>query len=173
MRQQFNFQNQGELMFKSKIIDILSNVEVLDGLAKADLKIISKCCQRIRFKKGETLIEMGQTPSAFYILIKGQLRVLLPERLEGRKEHRASEVNLNTLNEGDCFGEYSLIEKTPASASVIGVQSGEVLKIPENSFHQIMANDHIGKKVYCNLLHILIKRLRKKEDELDLVLVVG
>jgi len=160
-------------MFKSKITDILSHVEVFDGLAKADLKIISKCCQRISFKKGETLIEIGQTPSAFYILIKGQLRVLLPERLEGRKEHRASAVNLNTLNEGDCFGEYSLIEKIPASASVIGVQSGEVLKIPENGFHQIMANDRIGKTVYCNLLHILIKRLRKKEEELDLVLVVG
>jgi len=160
-------------MFKSKITDILSHVEVFDGLAKADLKIISKCCQRISFKKGETLIEIGQAPSVFYILIKGQLRVLLPKRLEGRKEHRASEVNLNTLNEGDCFGEYSLVEKTPASASVIGVQSGEVLKIPEDGFHQIMANDRIGKTVYCNLLHILIKRLRKKETELDLVLVVG
>ncbi len=160
-------------MFKNKITDILSHVEVFDGLAKADLKIVSKCCQRISFKKEEALIDIGQTPSAFYILIKGQLRVLLPERLEGRKEHRASEVNLNTLNEGDCFGEYSLIEKTPASASVIGVQSGEVLKIPENDFQQIMDNDRIGKTVYCNLLHILIQRLRKKEEELDLVLVVG
>ena len=159
-------------MFKNKITDILSHVEVFDGLAKADLKIIAKCCQRISFKKEETLIGIGQTPFAFYILIKGQLRVLLPERLEGRKEHRASEVNLNILNEGDCFGEYSLIEKTPASASVIGVQPGEVLKIPENDFHQIMANDRIGKTVYCNLLHILIKRLRKKEEEFDLVLVV-
>ncbi len=119
------------------------------------------------------MIEIGQRPSALYILIKGQLRILLPEQLEGRKEHRASEIKLNTLNEGDCFGEYSLIEKTTASASVIGVQSGEVLKIPENEFHQIMANDLIGKKIYYNLLHILIKRLRKKEEELDLVLVVG
>ena len=160
-------------MFKSKIIDILSHVEVFEGLTKDDLKIISKGCQRINFEKGETLIEIGQKPFAFYILIKGQLRVLLPEQLEGRKEHRASEINLNTLNEGDCFGEYSLIEKTPASASVIGVQSGEVLKIPGDGFYQIMANDRIGKTVYYNVLHILIKRLRKKEKELDLVLVIG
>jgi len=173
MRQQLNLQNQGELMFNSKITDILSNVKVFDGLGKADLKVISRYCQKISFKKGEALIEIGQVPSALYILIEGQLRVLLPERLEGRKEHRASEVNLNTLNEGDCFGEYSLIEKATASASVIGVQSGEVLKIPENEFHQIIADDRIGKKVYCNLIHILIKRLRKKEKELDLVLVVG
>lgn len=160
-------------MFKTKITDILSHVEVFDGLTKADLKVISKCCQRISFKEGETLIEKGQKSSDFFILIKGQLRVLLPERLEGRKEHRASEIKLNTLNKGDCFGEYSLIEKTLASASVIGIQSGEVLKIPENGFHQIMANDRIGKTVYYNLLRILIKRLRQREKELDLVLVIG
>ena len=158
-------------MFKSKITGILSNVKVFDGLSQADLKTISKYCQKVGFEKGETLIEIGRKPSALYILIKGQLRVLLPERIEGRKEHRASVVHLNTLNEGDCFGEYSLIEETTASASVIGVHSGEVLKIPKNEFDQIMANDRIGKKVYCNLLHVLIVRLRKKEKELDLVLV--
>ncbi len=160
-------------MFQSKIIDILSSVEVFGGLEKPDLKTIAHYCQRKSFEKGEPLIEIGQIPSALYILVKGQLRVLLPKWLEGKKEHRASQVNLNILNEGDCFGEYSLIEKTRASASVIGVQSGEVLKIPENAFQQIMADDRIGKKVYYNLLHILIKRLRKKEEELDLVLVAG
>jgi len=36
-----------------------------------------------------------------------------------------------------------------------------------------MDSDRIGKTVYYNILHILIKRLRKKEKELDLVLVIG
>ena len=44
-------------MFKSKITDILSHVEVFDGLAKADLKIISKCCQKISFKNAEYVNE--------------------------------------------------------------------------------------------------------------------
>ena len=152
--------------------DILSHVKVFNGLEKSDLKIISKYCKKIGFNNGEVLIETGQPPSAFYILIKGQLKVFLPKRIEGRKEHRGTEINLNILNEGDCFGEYSLIGKTVASASVIGIQPGEVLKIPENEFHQIMANDRIGKTVYCNLLNILMKRLREKEEELDLVLII-
>ena len=160
-------------MFNSKTADILSNVEVFGGLERADLKTIAHYCQRVRFEKGDTLIEMGQSASALYILVKGKLRVLLPKRLEGKKEQRPSQVNLNMLNQGDCFGEYSLIEKTKASASVVGVEPGEVLKIPESAFQQIMADDRIGKRVYRNLLHILIKRLRKKEEELDLVLVLG
>ena len=160
-------------MFKNKMADALSRVEVFEGLTQDDLKIISKHCQRISFEKRDTLLEIGQRPSAFYVLLKGQLRVFLPKQIEGKKEHRVSEINLNILNKGDCFGEYSLIEKMPASASVVGVQPGEVLKITDSEFDRIMANDRVAKTVYYNLLHVLIKRLRKKEQELDMVLVAG
>ena len=160
-------------MFKSKMADALSHVEVFRGLSQDDLKMISKHCKKVSFEEGDTLIETGQRPSAFYILLKGQLRVFLPKQIKGKKERRVSEINLNILNKGDCFGEYSLIEKMPASASVVGVQPGEVIKLTDNGFDRIMANDRVAKTVYYNLLHVLIKRLRKKEQELDMVLVAG
>ncbi|HDZ89810.1 MAG: cyclic nucleotide-binding domain-containing protein [Deltaproteobacteria bacterium] len=161
-------------MFKGKkTTELLSQVKVFQGLERADLKMISDVCERIAFERGETLIRAGQFSPGLYILVKGEVKVLLPERLKGGKAHRPSEVNLNTLRQGDCFGEYSLLEKSPASASVVGAQAGEVLRIPEPGFNRIMADDRIGRTVYRNLLHILIKRLRKKEEELDLVLVAG
>ena len=161
------------MIFKNKMVDALSHVEVFEGLTQDDLKIISKHCKRMGFEKGDTLVEIEQRPSAFYILLRGRLRVFLPKQIEGKKECRISEINLNILNKGDCFGEYSLIEKMPASASVVAVQPGEVLKVTDNEFDRIMANDRVAKTVYYNLLHILIKRLRKKEQELDMVLVAG
>jgi len=160
-------------MFKSKMADALSHVEVFRGLSQDELKMISKHCKRISFEKGDILIEIGQRLSDFYILLKGQLRVFLPKQIKGKKERRVSEINLNILNKGDCFGEYSLIEKRPASASVAGVQPGEVIKITDNGFDRIMADDRVAKTVYYNLLHVLIKRLRKKELELDMVLLAG
>ncbi len=160
-------------MFKTKMVEILSHVEVFSGLTRDDLKVISKECQRVRFTERETLIEMGKPSAAFYILTKGQVKVILPERIEGGKDRRVSEITLNILNEGDCFGEYSLIEKRPGSASVIGFQPGEALKLEKSSFEDLMTNDRIGKTVYRNLLRILIRRLRKKEEELDLVLIAG
>jgi len=155
------------------MVEILSQVEVFTGLARDDLKVISKECQRVRFTEGETMIEMGKPSAAFYVLTKGRVKVILPERIEGGKDRRVSEIILNTLNEGDCFGEYSLIEKRPSSASVIGLQHGEVLKLEKSGFEDLMMNDRIGKTVYRNLLRILIRRLRKKEEELDLVLIAG
>jgi len=158
-------------MFKNRMADALSHVEVFEGLTQDDLKIIAKHCKRISFEEGDILLEIGQRPSAFYILLKGQLRVFLPKQIKGKKERRVSEINLNILNKGDCFGEYSLIEKMPASASVVGVQPGEVIKLTDDGFDRIMADDRVAKTVYYNLLHVLIKRLRKKEQELDMVLV--
>jgi len=160
-------------MFNKKRVDILSQMEVFKGLARDDLKGVAKGCQRIRFEKGDTLIEMGDPPAALYVLVKGRLKVVLPQRLQGRRERRASEVTLNILNQGACFGEYSLIEKRPASASVVAADEGEVLKLERVGFEQFMTNDRIARTVYGNLLHILIGRLRKKEEELDLVLIAG
>lgn len=160
-------------MFKTKVIDTLSNIEVFDGLTRDDLKIVAKDCQRVRFTEGEILIEVGKPSAGFYILTKGQVKVILPEQTKDGKEHRISEVVLNTLKKGDCFGEYSLIEKGPGSASVIGFQPGEALKLERDSFENLMSNDRIGRVLYENLLRILIRRLRNKEKELDLVLIAG
>jgi len=160
-------------MFKSKIADVLSHVEVFAGLTRDELKVIAKECQLFGFSKGDTLIEMGKPSAGFYVLIKGQVKVILPERLKEGKERRISEVILNILKEGDCFGEYSLIENRPGSASVIGFEAGEVLMLEKSRFQNLMTNDHLARIVFRNLLRILIRRLRKKEEELDLVLIAG
>lgn len=160
-------------MFKIKIIEILSKTKVFEGMTKEELKTISKHCEKISFEKGDVLIAINQDPSGFFILVKGQLSVLLPERMEGRKERRASSIHLNVLKEGDCFGEYSLLEKTRTTASVVAKKPGEVFKIPKRYFDKILADNQMAKTIYCNMLHILIKRLRKKENELDLVLLAS
>ncbi len=160
-------------MFKSKFVEILSKAEVFEGLTRDDLKTIAKQCQKIGFEKGDILIGIDREPPGFFIVISGKVRVVLPERMTGRRERRASEISLNVLTEGDCFGEYSLIEKTRTSAAVVGKESGEVLQIPKEDFDKIMKDDRMAKTIYRNMLHILIKRLRRKENELDLVLLAS
>ncbi len=160
-------------MFKSKIIKILSKAKVFEGLTEEELKTISKHCEKTSFETGDIVIDTNREPSGFFVLVKGQLRVLLPERMEGRRERRASSIHLNVLNEGDCFGEYSLLEKTRTTALVVAKEPGEALKIPKAHFDQILTDNQMAKTIYRNMLRILIKRLRKKESELDLVLLAS
>ena len=97
-------------MFKNEIQRILSESEVFRGLTGDDLEIVSKYCQKVTFKEKDTLIQEGQPASAFNIVVKEQLKVVLPQEIEGRREHRVFDVKLNVLKEGDCFGEYSIID---------------------------------------------------------------
>ena len=77
-----------------------------------------------------------------------------------------SKVQLNTLCAGDCFGEYSLIDQNPISASVVATEAGELIQITKPAFDAVLqANDRIAKTVYFNILRILVGRLRKLDAE--------
>ena len=79
---------------------------------------------------------------------------------------------MNLLKPGDCFGEYSLIDKAKSSASIVAIEAGELFRLHEDDLDRILNNNlRIAKTFYFNILRILIRRLRKKEDEYDLVLI--
>ena len=155
------------------ITRILSKTEVFHGLTHTDLELLAQHCEKRAFQKGDTLVKERHPASGFYIIVKGKLEVVLPQQIEGKREQRVSEVKLNVLKEGDCFGEYAIVEKMPASASIVALESGDVLRITEDDFGQILeTNDRIAKTVYQNLLRTVLKRLRKREREYDLFLII-
>jgi CRP-like cAMP-binding protein len=123
--------------------------------------------------QGWMVLAEGQRGEALYVVLSGHLKVKLL-KLDGAKQSgRVSDVYLNTLHPGDCFGEYSLIDSEPVSASVIATEPATLLRITGKAFQTVAAHhDRLAKTVYCNLLQILVRRLRKKDKELDLNLDV-
>ena len=165
-------------MFEDETLRALANVEVFTGLTRDEIKLFHDSSQRVTFNKADTVIEKGQIGSALYIILTGQfevdlpLGVYVPQQTGSQVERRTTKVQLNTLNAGDCFGEYSLIDQQPVSASVIATQPGELVRITKPAFDAILqANDHIAKTVYYNVLHLLIKRLRKLNTDYNLFLL--
>jgi len=162
------------MFLKKRVVKLLSGVEAFQGLNEEELEPFARACRKVAVREGETLVEEGDPAPGFHVVAEGTFRVFLPETIKGRKEHRISEVKLNRLREGDCFGEYSLMDRRPASASVRAASQGEVVQITEEDFLRILeGNDRIGRIVYRNLLRVLVRRLRKREKEYDLVIVPG
>ena len=160
-------------MIEDNILQILSSFEIFKGLAEIDLKVIQAKCQRIKFKEAEMLMKEGQLSSAIYIIIKGQVEVCLPEQSGEIKYRRPTKVKLAIEHEGDFFGEYSLIDSKPASASVIATQDGELIKITKHNLDNILENnDRIAKTVYLNILKILVERLRHINKEYDEIYIL-
>ncbi|MBC8549984.1 MAG: cyclic nucleotide-binding domain-containing protein [Candidatus Brocadiales bacterium] len=160
-------------MIKNNTLQIISSFEIFKGLTETDLNAIHAKCQRVKFKETEVLMKEGQLNSAIYIIIKGQAEVSLPEQSGEIKYRRPTKVKLAVEQDGDFFGEYSLIDSKPASASVVATEAGELIKITKYNLDNILENnDRIAKTIYLNILKILVARLRNINKEYDEIYVL-
>ncbi len=155
-------------MIEARTLKIISGFEIFKGLTEVDLKVIQAKCQGAIFKESEILIKEGQVSSAIYVIVKGQVEICLPEQNEEAKYKRPTKVKLAIKGVGDFFGEYSLIDSKPASASVVATQAGEHVKITKEVMDNILDNnDRVASIVYRNILKILVRRLRHINKEYD------
>ena len=150
---------------------VLATAEIFAGLTPEELTQVLACGEKVAFAPADMLIQAGRAGTAFYILLGGKVRVDLPlggyvTQQGGKREARTSTVKLNTLTAGDCFGEYALLDGQPTSASIFGVEAWEVLRIGQAAFEGLVEREErVAKKLYENMLKILIRRLRKLNKE--------
>jgi len=151
---------------------ILAESVVFAGLSPDDLDLIMARSQLVDAPAGQELLWEGRKGRGLYVVLDGRVEVFLPERsVAGMK--RPSRVRLNVLEPGRCFGEYGLIDDQPSSASAETMAAARLCFLPTDDFRDIAnGHDRIGKIIYANLLRFLVTRLRSKDRELDLVLLV-
>lgn len=127
----------------------------------------------------QTLLDSGETRSVpadgiilkegdqlhhLYIVLEGRAEVFLP-----KTESRITAVRLNELGRGDCFGEYAFVDQQPASASIRALTDAEVFCIGYGALRTLLdGHPAVASVIYQNLLHILVRRLRMANAELDL-----
>ena len=156
-------------MVDNELLTILRNTKLFKGLSENHLKLISAFGKIVTFDKNDTIIKEGQTGHPLYIVIKGQVEVVLPKQIAGQAMERSTRIRLSNLRHGDSIGEYSLIDKEPASASVIASEPSKLIEIARNDWDKIIdSSDELAKNIYKNLLQVIIKRARKNIKELDI-----
>jgi len=159
--------------FNKALRTTLKNSQVFAGLNDAHIKLIMANGTKQKFQKDDLIIREGQKVRCLYLVVGGQLEVMLDEQLAKSGVKRFSEIKLNTLEQGDCFGEYSLIDQQPVSANIKVIESGTLFRISCFDFEEIIAaNDLLAKIIYKNLLELLVRRLREKDQTLDNILLV-
>lgn len=156
-------------MTKNDLIDVLKQSKLLKGLAPENFEIIYGIGKVVSVAKNNEIINEGDRNHSLFILIKGSVEVVLPKERGLRELARATKIRLSRLAPGDFIGEYSIIDKEPASASVIAMEPCELFKISRKDFDKILAeSDRLAKNIYKNMLKVVIKRARESNKELDL-----
>jgi len=151
---------------------ILAESVVFAQLSPAELDLILGSCRLVDVPATHTLLTEGRRGDGLHVILEGRIEFYLPDRAGGGVR-RPSRVRLNVLGPGRCFGEYGVIDDRPSSASAQAVTSSRLCFLSAEEFRSIVnQHDRIGRIVYANLLRFLVDRLRAKDRELDLVLVV-
>ena len=115
-----------------------------------DIAKISKCGTILQFNKGDSICIQNEPGETAYMLLSGKAKVFVGDR------------EMAELKAGTLFGEMSLLENLPRSATVTAYSNEiSVLEIGKNDFIGLMQTDN---DIAYNLLRMLYTRV---EDSLE------
>ena len=123
------------------------------------------------FTEDQLIIREGQENPGLHLVLRGEVEVFLPREKTDSSDPRATQIRLGSLAGGECFGDFSLIDGNPASASVSARTPCALFKIPSENFHRMADSNHtIAMVIYRNMLEILVQRARVHTRELDMLI---
>lgn len=141
---------------------MLTNVRLFAGVPPLYLAELEKSSVVRKYPKNTVLVSEGDESSHLYIIRKGTVSAYLNDE-DGRQ------VNLNYMHEGEYFGELSLLDGKPRSASVISITECEVILVSRASVHELL---HKHPDFSLQLLTELTRRVRELTDSVkDLALL--
>jgi len=99
----------------------LENVPILAPLSDEEIEQLAKSSTRRVFAPGEAIVRKGQEGGSMFVIIKGSVKVQLPDGAGVR--------TINQLGPNDFFGEMSLLTGEPRTATVVADEETDVMQI--------------------------------------------
>jgi CRP/FNR family transcriptional regulator, cyclic AMP receptor protein len=133
--------------------DLLAAVSLFEGLSDADRNTLATRLEEKRFEEGDTVFAKGDPGSSMYIVLSGAVQIFLPS--DDKDNPR---VVLKDVRIGEYFGELSLFDDKPRSASVEATVETVLLQLTREQF-----TDHIAtsKGAALAILAEMANRLRE------------
>ena len=131
---------------RSDKVALLRKVAFFDGLSAQQLGQVARLADEVEVQAGRTLARAGDTGKELFIIVDGEA-VVRPAR--GRAIR---------LGRGDFFGEMSLIDGAPRSATVEATTPMRMLVVGQREFWQLLA---AAPAISRRIMHAMAERLRE------------
>jgi CRP/FNR family cyclic AMP-dependent transcriptional regulator len=124
----------------------LKSIDLFSQIPGEDLAAIAVISTEEPRDKADQIFAEGDPGDALYFVIDGKVRV-----------HKANRV-LAELGERECFGEMSILDASPRSATVTALDDSNLLKITREDFSEIMTEK---PEIAQGIIKVLTRRLRE------------
>lgn len=139
----------------AKVSSFLKEVNLFEGLDNQTLNRIFRLGYVQNYRKGDPILREGEHGGNLHILISGKAEVVTGK---GKKKGKA----LSKIGRGSIFGEMSVFDGAPYSASVRAVDSCDVHIMRGADFLSFLkANPAVGIDILATLISSISNRLRR------------
>ncbi len=138
-------------MGKTDPVKMLAGVPLFAELSKRDLQALARSAKEVRHREGAILAREGEPGLGFFLILDGTAAVTV----RGRDRTK--------MGPGDFFGEISLLDNGPRSATVTAVTPIHVMGLTQWVFKRLVdSNPTIALK----MLKTMAARLRASSREI-------
>src|SRR6266542_2229597 len=121
---------------KDRKVALIKKTPLFSRLSKKALEDVAHIADEIDLPAGKVMAKEGDRGREFFVLIEGEADVTKGDR------------SINTMKEGDFFGEIALVTKMPRTASVTATTDVRVLVITERDFSALLKRSpEVGRGV--------------------------
>jgi len=111
---------------KDNKVELIKKVPLFSKLNKKGLEDVAHLADELDLPAGKLMAEEGDRGREFFVL------------LEGEADVKKGDQSINTMRDGDFFGEIALVTHMPRTASVTATTPVRVLVITERDFAALL-----------------------------------
>ncbi len=142
----------------------LQRVSLFHGISRREFGRLFQALVVRPYAPGEILFHEGDIGRALFILESGRVEI-------SRKTADGGTLQMAILNPGDYFGEMSLLDELPRSASAAAMEPVRVHLLYKTELEKLVKQvPHIGAAIMTHLGMLLAARLRALADSSPVLL---
>jgi uncharacterized membrane protein len=111
--------------------ELLAGVPLFQLLSSEERNLLAEELDIVRYSVGETVFATGDPGDSMYVIRKGEVEVFF-------KDDTGAKVVLEVLGPGDFFGELSLLDSGPRTASAVVMRDVEALRVDRRDLDQLL-----------------------------------
>jgi CRP-like cAMP-binding protein len=122
-----------QLLDIESVLLILGKISIFAGLSDKQRHSLFSELKSATYKEGETIFHQGAQPSHIYVIQSGKIRLVVSKD--------DTPFELVVFDQGDCFGETSILGIQPHSATAIALENVELIVLSRQALLSIYKQD--------------------------------
>jgi CRP/FNR family cyclic AMP-dependent transcriptional regulator len=136
---------------------MLRTIPLFKDVSDDDLRVMEAVAMEKHVPKGQVVLTEGEVGDSLYTISSGRVKVFIGDE-DGR------EIILKILGPGDFFGEMSLIDSEPRSASVSTLEASTFRVLSHQDFEMCLER---APRIGSTVMQALAKRLRDADRKIS------